>query len=255
MKRLGLLVAGVLLSALALADTKISALPAGTTLAGTEAIPAVQSAATVKTTPAAIDTYVKGSAVVTAVVAGGTNLAAAADDNVMVGNGTTWQTKALTSCSAASSAVTYNTTTNAWGCNTISGGATQTTGTFTATYDQGFTTSPTQTWSWVLTGSTATVRMTSALTGTSNQTFIQATGALPANLRPVERIFAQVGQAVNSGSTDAAMGCIGLYPNGNITYDRSSTTVCGSAWTNTGTKGINVSPTVNIPSSFSYPLN
>lgn len=53
---------------------------------------------------------------------GGTNLTASADDNVMVGNGTTWETKALTSCSGASSAVTYNTTTNAWGCNTISGG-------------------------------------------------------------------------------------------------------------------------------------
>lgn len=46
---------------LASADTKISALPAGTTLAGTEALPAVQSAATVKTTPAAISTYVEAN--------------------------------------------------------------------------------------------------------------------------------------------------------------------------------------------------
>jgi len=41
------------------ADVPISGLPAGTTLAGTEEIPAVQSAATVKTTPAAVSTYVK----------------------------------------------------------------------------------------------------------------------------------------------------------------------------------------------------
>lgn len=54
---------------------------------------------------------------------GGTNLTAAADDNAMVGNGTTWETKALTSCSAATSAVTYNTTTNAFGCNTIASGS------------------------------------------------------------------------------------------------------------------------------------
>lgn len=40
------------------ADVKISALPAGTTLAGTEVAPFVQSAATVKITPAQIATYV-----------------------------------------------------------------------------------------------------------------------------------------------------------------------------------------------------
>jgi hypothetical protein len=51
---------------------------------------------------------------------GGTNLTAATDDSVMVGNGTTWQSKALTDCDGASSAVTYDVTTNAWGCNTIS---------------------------------------------------------------------------------------------------------------------------------------
>lgn len=48
------------------ADVAISALPAGTTLTGTEAIPAVQSATTVKTTPAAIKTYVETGGTVTA---------------------------------------------------------------------------------------------------------------------------------------------------------------------------------------------
>ena len=58
---LGLLGVALLLAApLADAQTKISALPAGTTLAGTEPIPAVQSSATVATTPAAISTYTKG---------------------------------------------------------------------------------------------------------------------------------------------------------------------------------------------------
>jgi hypothetical protein len=59
MKRLSILLALLPLLASA-ADVKISALPAGTTLAGTEAIPAVQSAATVKTTPSALSTYVVG---------------------------------------------------------------------------------------------------------------------------------------------------------------------------------------------------
>ncbi len=44
-----------------MADVKISALPAAAALAGTEEIPCVQSAATVKTTPAAILTYLQGT--------------------------------------------------------------------------------------------------------------------------------------------------------------------------------------------------
>lgn len=43
------------------------------------------------------------------------------DDNTVVGSGTAWALKALPSCSTASSALNYNTTTNAFGCNTISG--------------------------------------------------------------------------------------------------------------------------------------
>lgn len=56
------LVGALLLSLTAQAQVKISALPAGTTLAGTEAMPTVQSATTVKTTPAAIATYVQSVA-------------------------------------------------------------------------------------------------------------------------------------------------------------------------------------------------
>ena len=55
---------------------------------------------------------------------GGTNLSAAVDDEIMVGNGTTWQSKALpASCSAAGKAIAYNTGTNAFTCNTITAGA------------------------------------------------------------------------------------------------------------------------------------
>ena len=61
-----LLAIGLGIPYLQAADVAISALPAGTTLAGTEAIPAVQSAATVKTTPAAIKTYVETGGTVTA---------------------------------------------------------------------------------------------------------------------------------------------------------------------------------------------
>lgn len=56
MKRL--LWLAMLLCTPAFSQVKISALPAGTTLTGTEQMPAVQSAVTVKTTPADIATYV-----------------------------------------------------------------------------------------------------------------------------------------------------------------------------------------------------
>jgi hypothetical protein len=44
-----------------MANTKISALPAAAAIGGTEPVPAVQSGATVRTTPAAIKTYVEGA--------------------------------------------------------------------------------------------------------------------------------------------------------------------------------------------------
>lgn len=50
---------------------------------------------------------------------GGTELTAAADDNVMVGNGTLWQTKAVPDCDTAlTSKLLYDTTTNAFSCGT-----------------------------------------------------------------------------------------------------------------------------------------
>jgi hypothetical protein len=52
---------------------------------------------------------------------GGLGISTVTDDTVAVANGTLWQSKALADCDAATSAVTYDTTANAWGCNTIAG--------------------------------------------------------------------------------------------------------------------------------------
>jgi hypothetical protein len=52
---------------------------------------------------------------------GGLGMSTVTDDTVAVANGTTWQSKALTDCDGATNAVTYDTTGNAWGCNTIAG--------------------------------------------------------------------------------------------------------------------------------------
>lgn len=53
---------------------------------------------------------------------GGTGLGSAADDTVMVSNGSAWEAKALTVCTGAGKALTYDTSGNTFGCNTISGG-------------------------------------------------------------------------------------------------------------------------------------
>jgi hypothetical protein len=60
----------------------------------------------------------RGNAVV-GVADGGTNLTAAADDTLMLGNGTTWIASSLPSCSnGTTSKLLYNNTTNAFSCGT-----------------------------------------------------------------------------------------------------------------------------------------
>lgn len=54
---------------------------------------------------------------------GGTNLTTASDDNTIVGNGTTWQSKALPNCGSSTQALAYSTSTNAFSCQTITGSA------------------------------------------------------------------------------------------------------------------------------------
>lgn len=67
-----------------------------------------------------------------AVARGGTNLTASADDNVMVGNGTTWETKALADCdNGTTSKLLYDTATNTFSCGTDQTGAASTPPEFT----------------------------------------------------------------------------------------------------------------------------
>lgn len=206
--RSGLILAAALFAITAQAQVKISDLPAAGALAGTEAVPAVQTATTVKTTPAAINTYVQGQTT----------------SSTIVGkfSGTCNATTALTgdgSCQAFSPEVS---------------------GTFTATYSTGFTTSPTQTFSYTKTGSLVVLRATATVTGTSNAvTFTTAAGDLPAAIRPVNNTLAFPGfTAVNNGAATTA--CLTLLTDGTIRYSvRSVTdTQCGGAWTGSGTKTI-----------------
>lgn len=54
---------------------------------------------------------------------GGTNLSASADDNIMIGNGTTWQTKAVPTCTdTAGNHLNYDASTNTVSCGTSAPG-------------------------------------------------------------------------------------------------------------------------------------
>ena len=54
-----------------------------------------------------------------AVARGGTGLASATSDSVMVGNGSAWEAKALTDCDATGARVQFDTTGNAFSCATL----------------------------------------------------------------------------------------------------------------------------------------
>ena len=59
-----------------------------------------------------------------AVARGGTNLTASIDDTMIVGNGTTWESKAIPDCDApTTSKLLYDVTTNTWSCGTDQGGS------------------------------------------------------------------------------------------------------------------------------------
>jgi hypothetical protein len=123
MRKIFTLLALLAFSTLAIADTKISALPAGAALTGAESMPAVQSAVTVKTTTAAIATYVAST--LSLPLAGNTaSLGGGALGAGACTSGTATVTGATTAMTAVASPVSYPGDGNVWlayvsGSNTV----------------------------------------------------------------------------------------------------------------------------------------
>lgn len=191
-----------------------------------------------------------------AVARGGTNLTASADDNTMVGNGTTWQTKAIGSCSGATNALTYNTTTNAFGCNTISGGGTGTTGTFTLNWSDACTTTPTTTITYTLDDTNTVVTWwfpsMSVSSCTSDSTSFTSGADVPVALRPTTANVIVVGvRTQDNGAVDNAMGCIQITTTGIALVQRPTANGCQGGWTGSGSKSVNQS----LGTSITYRLN
>lgn len=157
---------------------------------------------------------------------GGTNLTSATDDNVMVGNGTTWQSKAMPDCQdTTGNHLNYTQSSNSFTCGT----SISTAGTFTATLT-GCTANPTGTAKYVIAGQMVTL-MLPGMSCTSNATTATITGA-PAAIFPatVQNLVVAV---TDNGTAQIGRAQIGT--NGVITL---SLGFSGGAFTNTGTKAL-----------------
>lgn len=268
MKRLFLSAALALVATSALAQVKISELPAGVALDGTEAIPAVQGS-TVKTTPAAIATYVltqdavdiiaaesvlvdsadiqlTGPTTVTGnvLVNGNVNLdAGGGSDEIAVTSGNTAITGSVLVGSATggqqgagslnAQALYVN------GVAVSAGGAALTTGTFTATWDVACTTNPTQNFKWVKVGTVVTLTALQDVSCTSDTGGFstQAAGGLPATIRPDKQQRLLGARFTDNGTVDVQAGCLRIETDGTMSLFRSVASPCvGTAWTGSGAK-------------------
>lgn len=114
------------------------------------------------------------------------------------------------------------------------------TSTFTITYDNGFTTSPTQTARCYRVGNLVTITASAAMSATSNATTFDSTStSIPTHCRPsASNAYGPNVGANNNGTSATAMVEI---QSGEVVINRCGavTGTCdGGSWTNTGTKGV-----------------
>jgi hypothetical protein len=123
------------------------------------------------------------------------------------------------------------------------GGVTQTTGTFTATWNTGFAVAPTNDWSWTKTGNVVTLTAQTIVTQTSNAAgFSTGAGGLPAAIRPATIRYFNGIHATDNGSSNA-VGCISLGSDGNMIMRKSTSGTADCAantWTASGSKQLRV---------------
>lgn len=189
---------------------------------------------------------------------GGTGLTTVTDDTVLIANGTTWQSKAIGDCDdTGGNHLNYDTATNAISCGTSGSGGSGTTGSFTLTWTDACTTSPTTTVNYTLddTGSVVTWDFSSmsAASCTSDSTsFTTAAGAVPAALRPDTGITIKVGgvRTIDNGTGDNVLGCLNITDTGVVLVLRSTASGCTGGWTASGAKAVN--GTANVHAAITY---
>lgn len=126
--------------------------------------------------------------------------------------------------------------------------ATQTTGTFSATWTNACTTTPTTSFTYVKTGVMVTLQMTSFLTCTSDSTNTEMdVGQLPVEIRPISTVCVGLIGSANSGTSGPAALQIGASGGLVISYDAGEACGVMGTWTASGVKAVN-------KFSVSYPL-
>lgn len=244
-----LALAGILATSSAYAQVPISALPAASALSGTEAVPVVQAAATVRTTPAAVSTYLQtlsqslsfvGTATTPTLQLSGTTPTLELRDSDGAADTQRWRfttsptTFELNACSDNGTVCTpwvtgtrSGTTVSAIDLNAtnvrINGIAvvnsnpisTSQSGTFSAAWVNGCSNDPSQNWRYTLNGNVVVVQMSGASSCTSDaNNKSTASGALPSIIRPAAQQNAKYTNVnVNGVATEM---CINFQPDGQI---------------------------------------
>lgn len=236
----------------------IGTLPAGNGGTGSAFTQFAGPATTVKTLtlPNANATLLSDANAVT-FAQGGTGLATAADDTTLISSGSAWVATSVPPCANdGSHALVYDTATNAFACSTLTAG-TSSSGTFTATYTTGFTTTPTQNFQWYKVGNIVTISPTSQANGTSNAVSTStASGSAPAAIRPGGTDIVVTTQATGQNNGSGSSLCMRIASNGTISWgvwSGTGNTPCGfNSWTASGTKLISQADTNTGQGFFTY---
>jgi hypothetical protein len=189
---------------------------------------------------------------------GGTGLTTVTDDTALVANGTTWQSKVIADCDdTAGNHLNYDTGTNAFSCGTSGSGGSGTTGTFTLTWTDACTTSPTTEVDYTLddTGTVVTwyIGPMSVSSCTSDSTaFTTSAGDVPANLRPPSgESFVLMGvRYVDNGTAGGALGCLRITDSGVVLVHQAANGCLGGAWTGSGAKAVNGTAAVSTSATY-----
>lgn len=187
---------------------------------------------------------------------GGLGFTTVTDDTMAIANGSLWQSKAIPNCTdTGGNHLNYTASTNTISCGTSGGGGSSTSGTFTATFTDACTTSPTVDFQWYKNGNLVSLRTTasSGFNCTSDSTsFSTAAGDLPSTIRPTAiasgGLFLNINQLAVTDNGTAFNGCVFLLDDGTIQIRKIATTTgasCGG-WTNSGTKGWTVNNAFQI---------
>jgi len=186
---------------------------------------------------------------------GGTNLASAADDTTLISSGSAWAASAIPDCTdTVGQHLNYTASTNALSCGTTDSATAPTSGTFTITWENACTTSPTTVVKYYQFNRVVTwnIAAMSAASCTSDSTsFATTTAIVPAAIRPTTQQTSVSPFNLNNAVT--ALGCITVKTDGTVAAHPPGTacTTNAAGWLGSG----NVAVNPGIVTDFTYTLD